>query len=88
MIQELLPFIEYTHKAQKALLIVAEDFESEVLGTLIINRLRSNLKIVCVKSPSFGDNRKATMQDIAVFSGGQFISEEAGLPIDLAGQTP
>jgi len=57
------------------LLIIADDVESELLATLIINRLKSNLKICVVKAPSFGDNRKAVMQDIAIFTGGQYISE-------------
>lgn len=56
--------------------------ESEVLATLIINKLKSNLKICVVKSPSFGDNRKATMQDIAIFTGGQYVAEEAGVYLD------
>jgi chaperonin GroEL len=60
-IQAVLPYIEFAHRQQKALLIISEDVESEILATLIINRLRSNLKICCVKSPSFGDNRKAIL---------------------------
>jgi len=74
-LQEILPYLEFTYKAQKPLLIIADDIESEILATLIINRLKSNLKICVVKAPSFGDNRKAMMQDIAIFSGGQYIAE-------------
>lgn len=87
-IHALLPFIEYSHKQQKPLLIISEDVDSEVLATLIINRLRSGLKICCVKAPSFGDNRKAILNDVAVFTGGQLVSEEAGLSLEKAGETP
>ena len=73
-IQEILPYLEYTYTKQKPLLIIADDVESELLTNLIINKLKSNLKICVVKAPSFGDNRKSTMQDIAVFTGGQYVS--------------
>jgi len=56
-------------------LIIAEDIESELLAGLILNRIKNNLKICAVKAPSFGDNRKAQLQDIAIFTGGKFVSE-------------
>lgn len=74
-IRDILPFLELTYQEQKPLLIIAEDIESELLTGLILNRLKNNLKICAVKAPSFGDNRKAILQDIAIFTGGKFISE-------------
>lgn len=83
-IQEILPFLEHAQQTQRALCIVAEDMESEPLATLVVNKLRGGLKVVFVKAPGFGDNRKNTMQDIAISTGGQLISEEVGISLKNA----
>lgn len=87
-IREVLPFLEVTYQEQKPLLIIAEDIESELLAGLILNRIKNNLKICAVKAPSFGDNRKAQLQDIAIFTGGKFVSEEAGVSLENCVNSP
>ena len=83
-IQELLPVLEQVVQSGKRLVIIAEDVEGEALSTLIVNRLRGTLNVVCVKAPGFGDRRKEMLQDIAILTGGTVISAEVGLELKEA----
>ena len=81
VISDILPLLEQLVQAGKKLFIIAEDVEGEALSTLIVNRLRGTLNVVCVKAPGFGGRRKEMLQDIAILTGGQVISEELGLTL-------
>jgi chaperonin GroEL len=78
---ELLPLLEQVARKQKSLLVIAEEIEGDALATLVINRLRGTLKIAAVKAPGFGDRRKEMLEDLAILTGGQVISEELGLQL-------
>ena len=84
VISDILPLLEQLVQAGKKLFIIAEDVEGEALSTLIVNRLRGTLNVVCVKAPGFGDRRKEMLQDIATLTGGTVISEEVGLELKTA----
>ena len=84
-IQEILPLLEQVLKTKKKLVIIAEDVDGDALSTLILNKLRGTLNVVCVKAPGFGDRRKEMLRDVAILTGGEVVSKDLGMELTTAG---
>ena len=86
-IQSVLKFLEFSNRNKRPLVIVAEDVDGDAITNIILNKLKGTIQICCIKSPGFGDNRRNSMQDIAIATGAQYVSDDVGLDLDEVDET-